>query len=72
MLTDGANTQGVDPATAAKQAAARRLRVYTIGFGTTTPAPLVCDSSQIGSGRRLRRRLRRWSVASVGRAGSAA
>ena len=31
-----------------KQAAARRLRVYTIGFGTTTPAPMVCDSPQIG------------------------
>src|SRR5258707_118171 len=39
VLTDGANTQGVDPATAAKEAAARRLRVFTIGFGTTTPAP---------------------------------
>jgi Ca-activated chloride channel family protein len=52
VLTDGANTQGVDPQTAAKQAAARRLRVYTIGFGTTTPAPLVCDSSQIGEGPR--------------------
>ncbi len=50
VLTDGANTQGVDPVTAAKQAAARRVRVYTIGFGTTTPAPVVCDSSQIGSG----------------------
>jgi Ca-activated chloride channel family protein len=50
VLTDGANTQGVDPQTAAKQAAARRLRVYTIGFGTTTPAPMVCDSSQIGDG----------------------
>jgi Ca-activated chloride channel family protein len=50
VLTDGANTQGVDPLTAAKQAAARRVRVYTIGFGTTTPAPMVCDSSQIGDG----------------------
>jgi Ca-activated chloride channel family protein len=50
VLTDGANTQGVDPQTAAKQAAARRVRVYTIGFGTTTPAPMVCDSSQIGDG----------------------
>ncbi|MBL7488336.1 VWA domain-containing protein [Frankia sp. AgB1.9] len=48
VLTDGANTQGVDPQTAAKQAAARRLRVYTIGFGTTTPAPMVCGSSQVG------------------------
>ena len=50
MLTDGANTQGVDPATAAQQAADRRMRVYTIGFGTTTPSPMVCDSSQIASG----------------------
>jgi Ca-activated chloride channel homolog len=48
VLTDGANTQGVDPQTAAKQAAARGLRVYTIGFGTTRPAPMVCDSSQLG------------------------
>lgn len=51
MLTDGANTQGVDPQTAAAEAAARRLRVYTIGFGTTTPSPMVCDSSQIGDSR---------------------
>jgi Ca-activated chloride channel family protein len=50
ILTDGANTQGVLPATAAEQAAARRIRVYTIGFGTTTPAPMVCDSSQVGTG----------------------
>jgi Ca-activated chloride channel homolog len=47
VLTDGANTQGVDPVTAAKQAAARRLRVYTIGFGTTQPAPFVCAANQI-------------------------
>jgi Ca-activated chloride channel family protein len=48
VLTDGANTQGVEPATAAQEAAARKLRVYTIGFGTTTPAPMVCDASQVG------------------------
>jgi Ca-activated chloride channel homolog len=47
VLTDGANTQGVDPVTAAKQAAARHLRVYTIGLGTTTPAPFVCTPDQI-------------------------
>ncbi len=51
VLTDGANTQGVEPQTAAEQAAGRRLRVYTIGFGTTTPAPMVCDAAQIGDGR---------------------
>jgi Ca-activated chloride channel homolog len=47
VLTDGANTQGVDPVTAAKQAAARRLRIYTIGFGTTQPAAMVCTADQI-------------------------
>jgi Ca-activated chloride channel family protein len=50
VLTDGANTQGVTPQVAAQQAADRHVRVYTIGFGTTTPSPLVCDSSQIGGG----------------------
>ncbi|MDG4830996.1 VWA domain-containing protein [Solwaraspora sp. WMMD1047] len=50
VLTDGANSQGVDPITAAEQAAARKLRVYTIGFGTTEPAPMVCRADQIGAG----------------------
>jgi Ca-activated chloride channel homolog len=50
VLTDGANTQGVDPVTAAKQAAARRVRIYTIGFGTTQPAPFVCSADQLGGG----------------------
>ena len=53
VLTDGANTQGVDPVTAAEQAAARHLRVYTIGFGTTQPAPLVCTADQISGGGRF-------------------
>ncbi|GAA2338349.1 VWA domain-containing protein [Dactylosporangium salmoneum] len=48
ILTDGRNTDGVDPVTAAEQAAARRLRVYTIGFGTDQPSAMVCSSSQIG------------------------
>ncbi|HKT04957.1 MAG TPA: VWA domain-containing protein, partial [Rugosimonospora sp.] len=48
VLTDGANTQGVDPVTAAQQAAARRVRIYTIGFGTTNPAPFVCTANQLG------------------------
>jgi Ca-activated chloride channel homolog len=48
VLTDGANTQGVEPATAAAEAAARGLRVHTIGFGTTTPAPMLCERSQLG------------------------
>jgi Ca-activated chloride channel family protein len=50
VLTDGANTQGVDPVTAAEQARGRGLRVYTIGFGTTQPAPMVCSRDQLGSG----------------------
>jgi Ca-activated chloride channel family protein len=47
LLTDGANTQGVLPAVAAKVAAARGIRVYTIGFGTTTPTRMACTGQQI-------------------------
>ncbi|GIF45902.1 Ca-activated chloride channel family protein [Asanoa ferruginea] len=47
VLTDGRNTQGVDPTTAAGEAAARRLRVYTIGFGTTQPSAMVCNRDQV-------------------------
>jgi Ca-activated chloride channel family protein len=50
VLTDGANTEGVDPVTAAAQAAARHVRVYTIGFGTTTPSQPVCTAAQGGGG----------------------
>jgi Ca-activated chloride channel family protein len=49
VLTDGSNTTGVDPVTAAGQAAARRVRVFTIGFGTTEPAPMVCTADQVSS-----------------------
>ncbi len=49
LLTDGATTQGVDPVRAADQAADRGLRVYTIGFGTTEPAQLVCSRQQLGA-----------------------
>ncbi len=48
LLTDGATTQGVDPLVAAQQAAARRVRIYTIGFGTTEGAPLACSQQQLG------------------------
>ena len=48
VLTDGANTLGVEPLVAAEQAAARHIRVYTIGFGTTEPAPVVCNVGQLG------------------------
>ena len=47
VLTDGANRDGVDPVTAAEQAAARRLRVHTIGFGTAEPAISICDPDEI-------------------------
>jgi Ca-activated chloride channel homolog len=49
LLTDGANTRGVDPLVAAQQAADRRARVYTIGFGTTEPVALSCSPDQLGS-----------------------
>jgi Ca-activated chloride channel family protein len=48
VLTDGANTQGVEPVTAAAEAAARGLRIYTIGFGTDEPAPMVCSPDELG------------------------
>ena len=48
MLTDGANTLGVEPLVAAEQAAARHVRVYTIGFGTTEPSQPVCNIDQVG------------------------
>jgi Ca-activated chloride channel family protein len=48
LLTDGAATTGIDPRDAARQAADRRIRVFTIGFGTTNPAPLVCTAEQFG------------------------
>jgi Ca-activated chloride channel homolog len=48
LLTDGANTRGIDPIEAAKQAADRKVRVYTIGFGTTEPTDMVCTAKQVG------------------------
>ena len=40
LLTDGANNAGTDPLEAARQAANRGLRVYTIGYGTEAGAEL--------------------------------
>jgi Ca-activated chloride channel homolog len=48
LLTDGANTRGVEPLEAAKQAVERRVRVYTIGFGTENPSDMVCSAQQLG------------------------
>lgn len=49
VLTDGANTRGPLPLDAARQAADRQVRVYTIGFGTTNPERMVCTPEQLGS-----------------------
>jgi Ca-activated chloride channel family protein len=48
LLTDGAATTGVDPRTAARQAADRGVRVFTIGFGTANPSMLSCTAEQFG------------------------
>jgi Ca-activated chloride channel family protein len=48
LLTDGRNTRGIEPLDAAPQAVERRVRVYTIGFGTTEPADLSCTRAQLG------------------------
>ena len=48
VLTDGSNNLGVAPPVAAREAAQRGVRVFTIGYGTNNPAPLVCNSSQFG------------------------
>jgi len=48
LLTDGANNRGITPLDAVPYAVQRRVRVYTIGFGTTEPATLSCTSAQLG------------------------
>jgi Ca-activated chloride channel family protein len=48
VLTDGSNNRGIDPQTAARQAADRGVRVFTIGYGTDNPAPLSCGPGQFG------------------------
>lgn len=48
LLTDGANTRGITPEDAARQAAARGVRIYPIGFGTKNPTQMVCSSAQLG------------------------
>jgi Ca-activated chloride channel homolog len=48
VLTDGSNNRGIDPQTAARQAADRGVRVFTIGYGTDNPGPLACSSDQFG------------------------
>jgi Ca-activated chloride channel family protein len=48
LLTDGRNTRGIEPLDAAPHVVERRVRVYTIGFGTTEPAELACTREQLG------------------------
>jgi Ca-activated chloride channel homolog len=48
VLTDGSNNRGVSPPVAAQEAAARGVRVFTIGYGTSNPAQLACNSTQFG------------------------
>jgi Ca-activated chloride channel family protein len=48
LLTDGANTRGIEPADAAAVAAQRGVRVYPIGFGTRNPTTMVCSAAQLG------------------------
>jgi Ca-activated chloride channel family protein len=53
VLTDGSNNRGVDPQQAARTAAARGVRVFTIGYGTDNSGQLVCSATQaaaLGSG----------------------
>jgi Ca-activated chloride channel family protein len=48
VLTDGSNNRGVAPPAAAQEAAARGVRVFTIGYGTSNPTQLACSSTQFG------------------------
>jgi Ca-activated chloride channel family protein len=49
LLTDGASNAGPLPVDAAQQAAARGVRVYTIGFGTADPGEsLPCGQQFVG------------------------
>jgi Ca-activated chloride channel homolog len=50
LLTDGRNTRGIEPLDAVPHVLERRVRVYTIGFGTTQPAELACTREQLGGG----------------------
>lgn len=49
LLTDGSNSAGIDPTTAAQEAADRGVRVYTIGFGTDNPSGSACSGSQVSN-----------------------
>jgi Ca-activated chloride channel homolog len=48
LLTDGRNTRGIEPLDAVPYAVERRVRVYPIGFGTTSPGDRACTRAQLG------------------------
>ena len=48
LLTDGRNNRGIEPLDAVPHAVERRVRVYTIGFGTTEPSERSCTRAQLG------------------------
>ena len=71
-MTDGASNVGPDPLEAAQQAAARGLRVYTIGFGTeyrVTSAARVRHRERAGRQRPVRPQLRRPGFGGFGGTG---
>jgi len=45
LLTDGSSNSGPHPLLAAQQAVERRVRIFTIGFGTTKSAVMDCGTS---------------------------
>ncbi|MGI8983694.1 MAG: vWA domain-containing protein, partial [Acidimicrobiales bacterium] len=47
LLTDGANTRGIAPLDAVAYAVERRVRIFTIGFGTQQPTALACTVEQM-------------------------
>ena len=68
LLTDGVSNAGPLPEDAAQQAAARGVRIYTIGFGTDDPGAQdpACGPGFIGR-EPAARRGRRWVRRSAGR-----
>ena len=68
LLTDGASNRGVFPLVAAQAARDRGVRVYTIGFGTTTPSILQCTPEQLGTDD-LANRIGRGGFGRFGRVG---
>ncbi len=65
LLTDGASNRGVQPLAAAWAARDRGVRVYTIGFGTTSQTVLRCTPGQLG-GDELANRIGRGGFGSFG------